>query len=190
MTRTEILRKLLHLVALLIPFGILYLPGHAAAAVLIPVTAAVVAGDVLRRKWGVLERLFLKIFGGLLRPSEATQLTGATWYFVAGLICLFLFDRPVAFTAMAFMIVGDAAAALTGMRFGRIHITAGKSLEGTLACMAACVLFWCLFPVAGFAMALAAAILTGLLEMIPMKINDNLAVPIICGFVLQTGAGW
>lgn len=101
-----------------------------------------------------------------------------------------IFDRFIAFTVIVFMILGDAAAALIGMRFGRIRIASGKSLEGMLACIGTCLLFWCIFPVSGFAMALAGAVITGIFEMLPMKINDNLAVPLICGIILQTWAGW
>ena len=189
-SRNEVLRKLLHVVALIIPFGILYLPGHTAAALLIPVTGAAVAAEVLRQKWAAFGRLFSYLFGALMRPIEDRQLTGSTYYLLAGVICLLVFDKKVAYTAMAFIIVGDAAAALIGMRFGRIRMASGKSLEGMLACISACLLFWCIFPFPGFKMALAAAMITGILEMIPLRINDNLGVPVICGLILQTWAGW
>ncbi|MCF8103937.1 MAG: hypothetical protein K9K64_00495 [Desulfohalobiaceae bacterium] len=190
MNRAEVFRKGLHLLALCIPFGIAYLPWHVAVSVLVPATVLLVASEILRKKWTFLQKYFLKIFKAFLRPEEKTQLTGATYFLIAGLLCILLFDRPIAYTVTAFMIVGDAAAALVGMHFGKIRLSSGKSLEGTAACVAACLLFWTLFPKTGFAMALTAAFLTGALELFLTGINDNLAVPVICGLILQTGTGW
>ncbi|MCF8109639.1 MAG: hypothetical protein K9J81_11690 [Desulfohalobiaceae bacterium] len=190
MNRAEILRKGLHLIALSIPFAIVSLPRDVAVAVLLPAAVLVVAAEILRKKWDPFQNYFLKLFKIFLRPAEKNHFTGATYFLIAGLLCLLLFDRSIAYTVTAFMIVGDAAAALVGMHFGRIRLSSGKSLEGTAACVAACLLFWTLFPKTGFALALTAALLTGILELIPTRINDNLAVPVICGLILQTVIGW
>ncbi|MFW6334068.1 MAG: diacylglycerol/polyprenol kinase family protein [Desulfosalsimonas sp.] len=184
----EIRRKLLHLAALGIPFGILYLPQP--APLFAALALAAVAAEILRKKIPPLQRLFLLIFGGVLRPEEEEKITGGTFFFISGAVCAALFDPAVAYTAMAFVIVGDAAAAIAGMKFGSLRFSSGKSLEGALASVAACLIFWMLFPATGFARALAAALLTGTLELLAVRINDNLFVPLICGLVLQTWAGW
>ncbi len=190
MNWAEVLRKLLHMVALCIPFGMAHLPRCKALTVFALLTSAILAGELLRKKWGFLQRLFVGLFGSFLRPSEKLHLTGATYFFISGLICLLLFDMPIAYTAMAFMIVGDAAAALVGMRFGRIRLNSGKTLEGTAACICACLLFWLFFPQTGFSAALVGAFLTGALELVPVKINDNLFVPVVCAFILQIFTGF
>jgi dolichol kinase len=41
-----------------------------------------------------------------------------------------------------------------------------------------------------FLLPLAAAILTGVLELAPLRVNDNFAVPLVCGLILQTWTGW
>ena len=186
----EIKRKLLHLVALCIPFGIVWLPRATALAVFVPLAGAMVAGEKLRQKSRFLQNLFFRLFGAFVRPRESHRITGGTSFFIAGALCLVLFDQPVAYTAISFMIIGDAAAALVGMQFGRLRLSSGKSLEGTLGCICACMLFWAVFPRVDFPLALAAAILTGLLELVPFQIDDNLIVPIICGLALQTWVGW
>jgi len=184
--RNEILRKLLHLVALVIPFGILYLPRDIAIAVIVPVAAALLLVDLLRPRWDFLQQLFLKVAGRFLRSAEKKGITGSTSYFISGSICLLFFDAYIAYTAMSFMIVGDAAAAIVGMKFGRIRLASGKSLEGTAACMGTCLLFWAFFPQSGFYTALAAALLTAGLELVPAeRLNDNIFVPVCCGVVLQ-----
>ncbi|MFW5909044.1 MAG: diacylglycerol/polyprenol kinase family protein [Desulfosalsimonas sp.] len=190
MNRAEIRRKILHLVALVIPFGILYMPRHAAVFLFVPLAAAMLAGELLRKKYPFLQNLFLKIFGMVLRVSEKEKITGGTYFFVAGAICLLIFDPPIAFTVMAFIIVGDAAAALAGMKFGRLRAPWGKSVEGALASLLACITFWALFPEIDAVPAIAGAMITGLLEFLPLRINDNLFVPLICGLILQTWIGW
>ncbi|HMA67240.1 MAG TPA: hypothetical protein VKO20_05425 [Desulfosalsimonadaceae bacterium] len=190
MQRAEILRKLLHLGALCIPFGIVMLPRETAMTLLIPPSVAMVAADRLRQRKQCLQGFFLKLAGGFLRPAEKEQLTGASYLLLSGIICLLFFEAAIAYTAMAFLIIGDAAAALVGMRFGRIRLASGKSLEGTAACMMSCMLFWMVFPFSGMEVALAAAVLTGILEVVPTPVNDNLSVPVICAFVLQTWQGW
>lgn len=190
LNRAEIKRKLLHLLALGIPFSIAYLPRSTAIYIFVPLAAAMAAGELLRQKSSLFQKLFYALFATFVRPEEKTRFTGATYLFIAAAVCLLLFDMPIAYTVVGFMIVGDAAAALVGIQFGRIRISSGKSLEGTLACICACLFFWALFPKLDFYMALAAAVLTGILEIIPQKINDNLIVPVVCGLVLQTWMGW
>ncbi|MFO7930468.1 MAG: diacylglycerol/polyprenol kinase family protein [Thermodesulfobacteriota bacterium] len=188
--KPEINRKLLHLAALCIPFSIVLLPHHLAVAVLFFLACAMAAGEFLRRKSVLLQKLFLTVFGSFLRPEEKQKTTGGTYFFISGAVCATVFDVEIAYTVMAFIIVGDAAAAIAGMKFGRVRISNGKSLEGALASLSACMLFWAVFPQTGFQTALAAALMTSFLETLPLKIDDNLAVPIICGFILQTWAGW
>ena len=190
MNSAEIKRKLLHLVALCIPFGIFWLPRSTALAVFVPLAGAMFAGEKLRQKSPFFQGLFFRVFGTFVRPRERHRITGGTYFFVAGALCLVLFDKPVAYTVMSFMIIGDAAAALLGMTFGRIRLSSGKSLEGTLGCICACLIFWAMFPRMDFPEALTAAVLTGLLELVPFQIDDNLIVPLICGLVLQTWVGW
>lgn len=190
MINTEINRKLLHFVALGIPLGIAMLPHKEAVALFVPLAFAMAAGEILRKRSRFLQNLFLKVFGSVLRQEEKQKVTGGTFFFISGAICLLVFDKPIAYTVMAFIIVGDAAAAMAGMKFGRLRTSSGKSLEGALASIAACLLFWILFPGIDFGFALIAAVLTGLLELLPLKIDDNLFVPVICGLILQTLVGW
>ncbi len=185
MTRNEFLRKLLHLFALAIPFSIVYFPRDVAIAVFIPITASLLAVDLLRQRWDLLQKLFLKVAGIFIRSKEKKSITGSTSYFISGTICLSFFDAYIAYTAMAFMIIGDAAAAIIGMNFGKIRLASGKSLEGSAACICSCLLFWFFFPQSGFYTALTAAFLTASLELIPTKFNDNIYVPVCCGLILQ-----
>lgn len=188
--RAEIRRKMLHILALAIPFGIAYLPRHTAIAIFVPLAGLMVTGEMLRRKFAFLQKLFMAVFGRIVRPEEENRLTGGTCFFVSGALCLILFDPPIAFTVMAFIIIGDAAAAIVGMKLGRVRFSSGKSLEGAAACICACLLFWAAFPRIDFPMAAAAAVLTAGLELVPVQLDDNLTVPVVCGIILQVWTGW
>jgi dolichol kinase len=179
----EILRKALHLLALAIPFGIYYVPREYAMIILPSLTAAFLITEVLRLKTVFFGRLVAMVFGPFMRDHERKSLTGAAYIFISGTIALFLFPKNVAFTALSFVFLGDAAAALVGIPYGRIRV-GKKSVEGTLACFASCIVIWYLFPRVPFGQGMLCAILTSLLEFLPLPIDDNLIVPLVTGTVL------
>jgi dolichol kinase len=102
---------------------------------------------------------------------------------------------------LTMFVLGDAVAALVGISMGRIKI-GKKSLEGSVACFVMCVaLCYALFPfVPGLldswhgsvpiVVALTTALVITIFELVPLKIlpgliiNDNLAVPVIAGYVM------
>jgi dolichol kinase len=183
--KEEILRKLLHLFALGVPFGILYLPRKLAIVLMLSITIGSLAFEILRTRITFVNKLFTGIFGSFLRAEESARFTGATFLFISGSICLIFFEKNVAFIALSFMILGDAAAALIGMNFGKIRI-GKKSLEGSLACAVTCIVFWFFFPAGmSFVKCVAIAVSTAILELLPLKINDNLFVPIVTGTILE-----
>ncbi len=184
MKRNELYRKLLHILALAIPFGIYHLPRPVSASALVLLTTVSVLLEFTRTRNRVINALFERHLRRFLRPEEKRRFTGATYLFVAGLACLFLYSRDVSFISLSFIILGDAAAALVGINFGRTRI-GKKSIEGTLACAGVCILFWIAFPRVPAAQGIAAALLTAVLELAPIPINDNLLVPLVTGAVLR-----
>lgn len=107
----------------------------------------------------------------------------------------------ISFMVLSMFILGDAIAAIVGLSIGRIKI-GKKSLEGSLACFFLCMaLFYGVFPYlpgileswggkVNIIIALATSLSVTIFELIPLKItpktviNDNLAVPVISGFVM------
>jgi len=103
---------------------------------------------------------------------------------------------------LTLFIVGDAAAAIVGIRFGRIKI-GKKSLEGSIACFIVCiVLFYWAFPAipgildawggrATLISTVAVSTVITVFELIPLRfspsltINDNIAVPVIAGYTMM-----
>lgn len=203
----EILRKLLHLIALIMPVSIFYapkfgLPNWAAPLALGLILGISIASEYIRLNYPGAGRLFFKLFGKMMRESEAKAVTGSTYIIAGAFICSVLFFNHtwVSFISLFIFITGDAMAAVMGISFGRIRFL-GKSLEGSLACLICCML--CLMTVIPlfpgvlspwegsmpFATALIISFSVTVLELIPikigkMKINDNLSAPVISGLLI------
>ncbi len=210
LTREEINRKLLHLFALLMPAGIFYLPQipsisyWAAPVILLILLIGSLVIEWLRMRHPKVQKIFHASFGHMLREEETRKTTGSTYIIGAAFICSVVFYRSphIAFMTLFMFILGDAVAALVGLAVGRIKI-GKKSLEGSLACFFLCMLlFVFVFPhlplllqqwdgQIPLALALITSLSVTVLELWPMKIaphfviNDNLAVPVITGLIMQ-----
>jgi dolichol kinase len=116
--------------------------------------------------------------GGSLRPSEHRALISVHALTGAALLLALAAPPAIAATALSYLVVGDSAAALVGHRFGR-HRFGSKSLEGSLACLAACLAVGIVTlpgqPIAILGGALAATLAEGL----PWPVEDNWSVPLL-----------
>lgn len=124
-----------------------------------------------------------------IRDSERAILTGTPWY-VLGILCAAAFyDAPVAVYAVSFLAIGDVSATTIGERWGTIKISGVKSLQGTLAFITAAtiaglVINSYIFPV-GAGIVVAGAVTAAAVELIPVKVNDNLTIPLISGGLMK-----
>ena len=186
----ELIRKGIHLFSLSIPTIYFFISKNWALALLVPVTAAFIIIDVARYYVPSVTQWFYRWFGWLLRrrefDSDNKRLNGASNVLISALLCVFIFPKVVAINAFAILIISDTTSALIGRRFGR-HRFLGKSFEGSLAFFVSAVLVILLAPkidripmeyLIGF---IAAAIGT-VVEALPIKIDDNLTIPLSVGF--------
>lgn len=212
LSKSEINRKFLHLLALLMPMGMFYGPVAFGAPAFLPavvlgiMSAISIAVEIARRHNPSVQRWFVRRFGCMLRPSERHRTTGSTYIIGGAFLCALCFsDAPhISLMVLTMFIMGDAAAALVGQTCGRIRI-GRKSLEGSLACLSVClVLLMVVFPhlpllldawggtvpplLGGFT-----ALAITLLELIALKVppwgvvDDNLAVAVIAGWIMKIG---
>ncbi|MFH1760130.1 MAG: hypothetical protein ABIA63_03425 [bacterium] len=117
------------------------------------------------------------------------SLTGSTSLLLSStLILFFLNNKEIAFLALSCIILGDASAAIIGKNYGK-HKIGRKTLEGSAACLAICLLIF--FCCRGFLQeitllqGITCAFATALLELIPVRLDDNLYVPIFTGVLLK-----
>ncbi len=145
---------------------------------------AVVFIDLGRTRIKWLEVLFSKVFNNLLRSHERTgMLTGASWVIIGAFVTILLFPRDLAVLALLFMFLGDTAAALVGLQFGKTFIW-DKSLEGTIAGLMVCLAVGFAFPNIPLLVLVCGAITAMVIELLPIPIDDNLRIPVAAGAVM------
>lgn len=103
-----------------------------------------------------------------------------------GIMSAFVLFPPVAARiAVAALAFGDGIASLVGRLFGNIRpkVLLGKSLEGSLSCFI--VVFFTTYTLSTgqLVLSLSVALLTVLVESLPLKSLDNIAIPVCVGFM-------
>ncbi|MBD3237817.1 MAG: phosphatidate cytidylyltransferase [Candidatus Eisenbacteria bacterium] len=179
----EIGRKAIHLCALSIPIGYYFMSETLGRSILLGLTLASFLIDVIRLNEPRIRTFFYLFFGRLVRDHERYNLLGATYLLLSSLICAYAFAKPIAVAALAFLILGDTAAAVVGRAIGRVRIL-GKTLEGSLACLAVCVAAAWVIPGLSWPQRLVGAAMATLFELLPVPLDDNLRIPIAAGFAM------
>ena len=210
LSKEEINRKLLHIVAVILPVSIFYGPKVlcisklSVCCIIFTLLILSLSIEFLRFRHSNFGIFFIKSFGSMLRKEEERKLTGASYILAGSFICslISLFNDLAAaacFLCLTLFILGDAFAAIVGKAVGRIRV-GDKSVEGGLACFLICILFSnFIFPELPFFLEcwnkqfniiqiLIISLSISLLEFFPFKIgsvslNDNLYVPGITSLI-------
>ena len=143
--------------------------------------------DASRVRVGPLNRLFMLLFAPILKRSEASEISGATWFLIAAFFTFYFYGPGVALPALLFIAVGDPAAALVGTHLPGPRFW-GKSPGGSVAFVAAALTVWALVCALGFGYwswaVIIAAVVAAAVELAPLPLDDNLTVPLIAGAVM------
>ncbi len=183
-------RKLYHLLGGLGLLSLYYLLGRQKALICYGVLILVVlAIDITRLKVPAFNRFIFDRFGSFIRKNEANKLTGTAPYFLGIGLTLLFYRSDIATAAICFLAFGDVAATSVGERYGRTKISGEKSLEGTVAFVAAAALSGVMLNVVGihlpYGLLLAGALVAAGVELIPLPVNDNLVIPLVSGGVME-----
>jgi dolichol kinase len=182
----ELLRKLTHLFAFIIPgaYVFLQLNRELVLSIMIPIALCMIIIDIARLREWKLWYLLRKIISPIIRESEVRgDFTGASYILTTACLTIALFSRPIAALALAYIIVGDPASALIGRKFGR-HKFRSKSLEGSLAFLAVAVLIGLVMPGVPLAVKLIGALVATVTEAVSFNVDDNATVPLVTGLVM------
>ena len=189
---SELRRKAIHFGSLVIPVGYYLLPEPVGKNLLLIATLVAIVLDVIRLNEPRIRTFFYYLFGKMVRDHERYSLLGSTYVLLASLICVYAFERPIAIVSIAFVQVGDGMAAVVGRAFGRTKVF-DKSLEGSIACLASCILVGLLYPGDPFlqpsdpltwSMIVGGALVATLFELVPMPLDDNLRISLSAGFTM------
>jgi dolichol kinase len=144
----------------------------------------------LMRQTPWIERVFL-------RAEEQAKESGMIPYAIAILLAIITFPKEAALIAIYTLALADPISAMVGIKFGRRHVVPDKTVEGSSAffCVSLLVaaavltrgtdaLHW---PVFGASVVIAAC--SALFEMLPLRLDDNLTIPIFVGFTVWIAAG-
>jgi len=181
----ELKRKSIHLATSAIPVAYYFwLTREQILFLSVFLTIGFFTADILRMKFALAEKYFIRIFSPLLRKSEVRRrFTGASFLFLGITITVAAFTREIAIPAILLVTIADSMAALVGKWYGR-HKLFNKTVEGTLSFTAISFLlvayFW------GWSLlVLLIAIPIALVELLGEKVNDNLTIPVISALLMQ-----
>jgi dolichol kinase len=132
-----------------------------------------------------------RVNAALFRGEEQLKESAMTPYAIAILLTLLTFPKSAALIAIYTLAIADPLSAVVGIRFGRRHVVPDKSVEGSTAFLVATIAITIAVLhvmgigttgtriAAGFAVGISAAVF----EMLPLRIDDNLTIPLFVGFV-------
>ena len=185
----EILRKLIHIFSIIIPLAYFFFIKDKILMTLILIILTSIALFVeyaRRNRENNIGYFFNKYFKSILRYNEKRgYFTGATWMLIGFTITVLSFENDVAVLAMLFLSIGDSCAGIVGrvFPFGKVW---NKSVFGSFVGLIICIIFGFLINTTlSFMIVLLGAISGMVIELIPLKIDDNFSIPIFSGFVMQ-----
>jgi dolichol kinase len=188
-TGVEIKRKIVHLTTLIIPVGYALTSEETVILFLVPFFLALLLVDLLRHFHSGMASLFQKyFFGRVLREEEKPALMGSTYFIFSTILTILLFPKSIAIASILILILSDTAAALIGKGVGRVKLF-GKTLEGSMAFLITSLLIVWIYPHLDRFPGSLAALGATLIEILPIRVNDNLSIPLVAGAIMVFVAG-
>jgi len=161
------------------------LPVSVALPILGGILALTVAMDLVRLLAPKMNVLFFRAFSPLASPREKTGIASSTWYALSAFLVLLIFPRDYALAGILVLAWADPAANIVGQLWGKRRFLAG-SLRGTGTFIF--VAFLALLPFVSWPSALVTALASGIVEALPLDLDDNLLLPIVvAGLLLLAG---
>ena len=187
----EISRKAIHIFSIIIPLFHIYIFKDKIDMIIF-LSAMVIFCffiEIFRSQSSFISKFFEKYLISMMRSFEKQgSLTGSTWVFVGALITIILVPQPFSLLALFFLAFGDTLAALVGMRFPFIKI-GNKTLSGSFACFIMCLSVGLIldFEISSEIIFIGAFTAT-IVELLSIKINDNILIPVLSGCAMYLGS--
>lgn len=189
--KNELIRKSIHLSSSVVPLIYYFVSREFAVTVLGISALLLVLIDLLRKYNEPFRNFYNGILKPILRKHEVQYdrhvLTGGTYIVIAFFLCVLLFPKPIAIASMLVVIFCDSFAAIIGKSLGK-HFISNKTVEGSAAFFLTGVVIILLTPkvtdsVAEYYIGFVSIFLSAIFEILPLKIDDNISMPLFFGFV-------
>lgn len=184
----EIGRKIVHLtilVALMLFYTIDHNLGQQAAFMfLIALLVFFIVLEYFRLDLNVK----VPFFHRFIKPKEEHKIYGAIFFLSSTIICLAVFNTPIALAALLMTTFGDMTAAIAGKKYGTTLLFRSKTLIGFLSELLVNLIIAGIISLsfsANIYIPLAMAFVATIIETATDEMEDNLMVPLITGFVGQ-----
>ncbi len=173
------------------PFALLFVPIDR----LLGRTPLLFLLGVLALGFSVLDlvRLFSRLqMRQLFKASEHRRFSSMTSFLVAIFLIFLVFPDHLPYLGLGFLTMGDLFGKIVGIRFGRVPLLRGRTLEGSLAFTAGgLAAAWLLrlalpglIPPVPLYAVLAGPLFAALVELFSWALDDNFTVGIVsCGFL-------
>lgn len=127
-----------------------------------------------------------------MRAEEQLKESAMIPYMLGILLTIISFPKGVAVCSILTLGISDPLSAIIGIKFGKNHIVEEKTLEGTAAFFLSC--FFCIFvplsmgtsntSLSLFFLSFLTSLMVSSFEMVPIKLDDNLTIPIFTAICL------
>lgn len=191
----QILRKLWH-VGMMVVVVWLYsyvVPSQSLALLLIgTIGGSLVFFDILRLKWKRLNQAAAYVFSPFMRKRELVSITSMSYFLIALFVIVALFPKPIVILSILCLALGDPAACMVGIKFGKDALTKGKTVQGSLACFLVCA-FLSFIVLSSYGISseylglicVAVAFSATVTELLTTKLlDDNFTMPIVTAVIL------
>lgn len=116
--------------------------------------------------------------------QKSSHYESGSYWLLSCLLLLLFFEINIAYASILILAIGDTAAGFVGRRMGKMKnpLNHKKTIEGSLAFFATSLFATMLFVPTHIA--IVVAFIVSIVEALPLRINDNLAVPLSAGVTL------
>ncbi len=169
------------------PFALLFIPIHVYMGdrVLLYLLGALAIIFIATDLYRLFSRRQLSLF---YKKTEIQRFSSMTSFLVAVFIIFLLFPPEVSYLCLTFIVFGDLAAKISGLKFGRTKLIHGKTLEGSLGFLTGCLYAGsviCLIFGFPCSYLLIGALCATLAELFTFYVDDNFTIGILTGVTLQ-----
>ncbi|MEW6170683.1 MAG: hypothetical protein AB1472_03915 [Candidatus Omnitrophota bacterium] len=184
-----ILRKLYRITGIIFPIVYYFFTKSLALACILIVLALILIIEYLRLlhpEFFRKQKIF-NFFAVITKEEERGRLSSAIQFLISIFLIILFFRKNVAITSILFLIFADAISALIGMKFGKIRI-GKKTFEGSIGFLDACLFIGLLLQFSPLYLPwhviLIGSVVATLVEAIPVRLDDNFTIGLICAFVM------